>query len=326
MAIRVLILIFGLGASIPFLSGQGFGDASTLRRLGAAELTSVRGQVSADGDIVFSELVAELCDAGDMNRIVDRTTISGSGEFFLAGVPERVYTVRITSRSGVVLAEQLLSSSSTIVRIEIHSAHKENALAGSVISLAELKHKVPGGALKEAKEANKALKKRDMQALILHLEKALAIDPGFIAARRNLANTFLATKQFDRAIDAYRELLVLDSHSIVAYMGISTAYMSTYHVKEAEEPARKALEIDSSSELSHYLLGCSLAAQDKDRSEALMHLRKASKSFRAAQLIAARILALEGRKDEAKIQLQSYLDSGDDYGRTEAERLLNSLE
>jgi len=195
-----------------------------------------------------------------------------------------------------------------------------------VISLAELKHKVPRNALNEAKKADQALERQDTQSLIEHLEKTVALDPEFIAARRNLAHAFFSTRQFDRAIDAYKELLLLDPHAEVGYLGLSASYMSLRRAKEAEMPARQALHLDPGDELAHYLLGCSLAAQDKDGAEALSHLARSCRSFPASQLIAARLLARAGRKDEAKIRVHAYLESGDNYARSEAEQLLKILE
>jgi hypothetical protein len=328
MTTRVFIgLLFAAGCVFT-ISAQIIGEGRSLHAVHVGNdlnSISIQGQVSsAASDVLFSELTAELCDTGDMNRVVDRSSVNGTGEFSFVAVPQGIYSVRIAARTGAILGESIAGASG-MVRIEIHSASKPNPLAGSVISLAELKHKVPRNALKEAEQANKALKKRDMKSLILHLQKAIALDPGFVAARRNLANAFLTTHQYVYAADAYRELLALDAHSVVGYMGLSTAYMSIQKVREAEEPARKAVELDNGSELAHYLLGCSLAAQGKDFREALSHLGKAFKTFPAAHLIAARILALEGRKDEAKARIQEYLDTGDTYARTQAEQLLNTL-
>jgi len=329
MAIRVLISLFILASIFTMMvSGQIGGDARSLRStpaFGAATI-EIRGQVvSSDNDLHFGDLIAELCDTGDMNRIADRTSVSGSGEFVFAFVREGMYKVRIALRNGVIVGEQIVNSPG-VVRLEIRNPHQSNTLAGSAISLAELKHKVPGKALKEAKEANKALRKRDIPDLIEHLEKAVALDPEFIAARRNLANAFFSTKQYDRAIDAYRELVILDAHSEIGYLGLSAAYMSAYRVEEAEPIARKAVELDPSNELAHYLLGCSLVAQHKNNAEALSHLNKSFRSFPASQLIAARILAQDGHKEEAKSRVQAYLESGDGYARSEAEELLKTLE
>ena len=89
--------------------------------------------------------------------------------------------------------------------------------------------------------------------------------------------------------------------------------------------ARRTLAIDASSDLGHFLLGWSLMAQEKADEEALQHLARVSKRYPKANIACAGILERLGRKDQAKISLQSYLDSGETDARAQAEQWLAAL-
>lgn len=328
MAIRVYLCLLFVAGATATLSGQTAGQADS-GRVSVSDSTrryNFRGRVTAASGIAMKELRVELCDQDHDNRIVDRTPVSDRGEFSFSGVPDGAYAVRVTGESGAVLGEQFVGSAAHVRRLEIRVEPRDGDNPyGGAISVAELKHKVPGKALKEAKLANKALARRDVPALILHLQKAIALDPQFIAARRNLSLAYLTTMQYQRAIDSFQELLVLDSRCEIGYVGLSAIYVAMNRPSDAEVMARRALEIDASDKLSHYLLGCSLAAQDKNRDEALLHLSKAYKAYPQAQVVAASILARQGRKDEAKVRLQDYLESGDNHARSEAQEMLTNL-
>ena len=73
------------------------------------------------------------------------------------------------------------------------------------------------------------------------------------------------------------------------------------------------------------MLGCSLTALGKADSEALKHLARIVKRFPRAHIVAAGILTRQGHKDEAKKQLQAYLDTGDTGARTLAEGALQEI-
>jgi tetratricopeptide (TPR) repeat protein len=195
----------------------------------------------------------------------------------------------------------------------------------ALVSIADLAHKITGKALQEARAADRALHKKDLPGLVSHLENVVEIDPGYVAARRNLSLAYLKTSQFDKALQSFEKLALLDPHSPLPYSGLSVTYFDLNRLAESEAAARRALDIDSSSELGHFLLGNALAAENKDPQQALRHLTRANRFYPGAHVTAAGILARQGHREEAKIELQAYLDSGDETSRTEAEELLNQL-
>ena len=276
---------------------------------------------------VLSDYSVELYSLAAGQPAVSNTKVTGEGEFFFKGLSAASpYVVRVKQASGDVIGEQMVAPSEGLSRVQVRLPGKKRPEGISdVISITELSHKVPAAALKEGREADKALKKGDYRALIFHLEKVIAIDPRYIRARRNLSLAYLKTAQFDQAINAFQKLAEVDPQSALPYAGISAAYYSMHRFPDCEMAARRSLEVDGSYELGHFMLGTVLAAENKDHQMALDHLAHAFKGFPEGYVTAAGILARQGQWDEAKQKIQAYFDSGETTSRTEAEQLLKLL-
>lgn len=285
----------------------------------------IQGQVVGSDDAVLDDFSVELCEPGGAQRIINHTSVSADGQFFFDGVPPSEYFVRVTSPSGGVIGEQVVSTGESRVQVRLADKNSARRQESALISMAELSHKVSGKVLKEAGEADKDLKKGDFNKMIVHLQNVVAMDPEFIAARRNLSLAYLKTRQLEKAIASFQELAALDPRAPLPYAGLSATYYDMNRMADSEAAARRALQIDSSYELGHFLLGTTLAAQNREHQQALRHLAQAIRRFPSAYVTAAGILARQGRRDEAKMQLKAYFDSGDAASRSEAEILLQQL-
>jgi predicted Zn-dependent protease len=285
---------------------------------------NLRGQIANPSQVVFIGISVELCER--TGRVISRKQVAADGEFDFESPPSGFYILRVVDSSGNFITEQFVdpNNGSGEILVKMPERKGDGPASGSV-SLAELRHKVPPKALREADKADKSVHKNDLPAVISHLEKALEIDPEFFAARRNLAKALLSTGQNEKAIPVLQSLLQAEPRSVLAYDGLGTVYLTSRRFADAEAAARKALEIDGSNELGHWLLGCSLTALGKADSEALKHLARIGKRFPRAYIVAAGILARQGHKDEAKKQLQAYLDTGDPGARTQAEDALHEI-
>ena len=324
MGLRVSLAIFLLVVGGPAVFGQ-FSDQgpSWSPSIGRQDL---RGQIASETGVVFSDLYAEIYEIGGAGTLIDRSSVAGNGEFTLTGVPAGPCNLRITDGSGAVLSEQLIDVGASFGRVQVrlNNAKVQRPISGFV-SLAELQHKVPPKAMAEARKYDKAIVKKDLPQAIVHLEKALEIDPEYLFARRNLALCYLRTGEEEKAIAEFQKILKTDPRSVATYAGMSSAYVGLHRFADAEDAARRTLDIDASSELGHYFLGVSLMAQEKGADEAIANLTRAVKRFPRAHLALAGLLLRKGHKTEARTELEQYLQSGDSGARAQAQKLLAEI-
>jgi tetratricopeptide (TPR) repeat protein len=191
--------------------------------------------------------------------------------------------------------------------MEMRQRTSSNRVESGTVSLAQLSHKVPSKAQKEAALAEKAWKKGNQPVCIEHLRKAIALDPEFLEARNNLGLVYVRANQPESVLDTYAGVLKIDPHSAWAYSMIGGAHAALGHFVDAEFAARRALAIDSSDDRSRYVLGFSLAQQHKNDAEALKNLQQSWGAFPSARMVAAQILSRTGHIAEARSQLETYL-------------------
>lgn len=319
--IRVCFCLFFVFSCSRFAPAQMFPDRDRLSRNPLPSFgASLHGEIVHQPGTTVGNLFIEVYDISGSGGLVGRTVVSSTGDFSFEGIPTGVVEVRVKDISGNVITTQTVNTYAEFssVQIRLPEAKRERPISG-LVSLAELRHKVPAKALKEAAEADKALRKHNMDALVAHLQKALTIDPKFIAARRNLGLAYLQAQHNQEAVDQFQLLLKDDPRSTLAYCAMSSAYFDLHRYTDAEAAARRALDIDGANDLGHLFLGLSLTAQAKDDAEALNHLRTIADRYPKAHIAEAEILARQGHRNQAKLHLQAYLDSGEKDARVAAQ-------
>lgn len=269
------------------------------------EGATLRGVLSHERGANISNLVVEISSL-DSSRI-QRRLGSSSGDFEFTDIPKGEYHVRVLNFSGNLIADELASVHHGVETIQIVLPNTTIRAQASTVSLAQLMHKVPPRAEKEALSAQASWKKGDMTACIDHLQRALEIDPEYLEARHNLALVYVRLDQPENVISAYQEVLKIDRHASEAYSIISSAQARLERWGEAEATARRALSLHPADGRARFILGLSLAAQEKNDAEALKCLSDSYPAYPGARMIAARLLARQGDIAEARTQLETYL-------------------
>src|SRR5271155_2882369 len=103
---------------------------------------------------------------------------------------------------------------------------------------------------------------------------------------------------------AFQEVLKIDRRAPDAYGYMGAGYAAMGNFEEAETAARRALQVNSADMRSQFILGMSLARQEKDDTEALRLLRNSAGSFPDAHLVSANVLVRIGSVQEAKDELE----------------------
>jgi tetratricopeptide (TPR) repeat protein len=89
---------------------------------------------------------------------------------------------------------------------------------------------------------NLHLRRGELGQAISAYEKALALQPSFLAAQNNLAMAYAANRMYDRALPAFKKLVDLDPHNSGTYYNIAVLYALQGNVSESVAWLETAIE------------------------------------------------------------------------------------
>jgi len=75
-------------------------------------------------------------------------------------------------------------------------------------------------------------------------EKAVQIDPDFLDAKKNLAEIYIATKEYDKGIGTYQEILKQHGDDIESLLNVARLYFEIDDVDSTRFILEKVLKID----------------------------------------------------------------------------------
>jgi len=225
----------------------------------------------------------------------------------------------VIHREYVVLNEMMNHIS---VRLPEQKAERP---ASGTVSAQKLQHKVPSKARKEFEKGIEAAHKKDSGAAIEHLTKATEIDPGFMEAYNNLGVQYLRAYEYDSAMTQFQRATELDPGDPAPQVNLAASLVILERPAEAETAARKAIRLDASSASARYFLGLALLHQQKNTSEALDNLQRASGTLPRARLAIAEVVEKRGDVERARNELQAYLNSGKPEDREAVQTWLAKL-
>jgi tetratricopeptide (TPR) repeat protein len=187
-------------------------------------------------------------------------------------------------------------------------------------------HVAPADAQKEYDRAKVALAKTHLDEAVLHLERAIEIDPDYVEARNDLGATFARQGKTDSAIAQFEKAAALDSRYSPAFYNLGLMYLGQERIEDAVRAARTAIDIDPSHLQARLVLGMALVFGDQFTDEAVENLRRCADEYPQARLFLARALAGRGEKAPARAEIQSFLASGEPTGRGLAQSWLQALQ
>ena len=273
--------------------------------------SSIAGEVRCGREVAAGSLTVELVEMG---RTTARSAVSCGGDFEFDSLSPGTYSVRLLDAPGHLLMERFVLVRQVTEHMELKVPESglvpHGSKAGSTVSLNQLQHKVPPKAMKEYRDGLRALDKRNYTGGQNHLENAVEIDSDFLEAHLELGKCHLQTQEHEKALAAFERVLKIDPHSGIGHTGAGFALLKLHRFAEAEQSSRRAVEIDRSNGGSNYLVGLSLAAQEKNDDEAIQYLQRAAQQIPEARLTIVRIWARQGQLTQARTELEDYLRSG----------------
>jgi tetratricopeptide (TPR) repeat protein len=176
---------------------------------------------------------------------------------------------------------------------------------GDTVSTRELL--IPPKATKELQRSRTALHAGDIRSSAQHLEKALQIYPHYLEAHNTLGSRYIELHEYEKAAAEFQKAIDLDSRITQPFNNLSVALFLLERYPDAEAAARRALDLDPHNSTAQYMLGCVLATEKRNPSEAIELLHRTEVEFPDARLLLAQILVRQGVLNEAKNELHSYL-------------------
>jgi tetratricopeptide (TPR) repeat protein len=206
--------------------------------------------------------------------------------------------------------ERLYLEFADSIEIEVAKQPRPRHAGLNTVTLEELEHIVPRRAQAEMEKADSALFKGRMDEAISHYNRAISVDPEFVAARNNLAVAYFKLARVELAIRQLESAIKTDPRRAALFTNLALGYALIRQYDAAERAARLAVDLDRADALPSFLLGLVLTSQLKSNGEALRYLEQAAGTYAEAHLFAARLLLIEGQPKPAKMELQTYLSCG----------------
>jgi len=167
---------------------------------------------------------------------------------------------------------------------------------------------IPSKALKELQRSQTALSSGDVRASAVHLEKALHIYPGYLEAHNALGARYFDLQKYEKAAVEFQKAINIDPRMSRPYNNLSVSLFLLQRYPDAEAAARRALDLDANNSTARYMVGCILATEKRNPSEAMEMLRQTEDEFPDARLLLAQVLLRQGAVNEAKNELRNYLN------------------
>ncbi len=193
------------------------------------------------------------------------------------------------------------------------------------VTLNQLRQSPPKRARKEFARSQKSMSRGDFEEAVGHLEKALAIYPSYVDAHHQLGLAHLKQQEYSAASESFYRALEIDPLRADSLYCLGLALVAVERFDEAEAAAREAVRLRPGMPWAHYVLGLVLLKSSADKTEAVTQLRQAAPSIPVARIGLAHVLAYQGKREEAAVELKEYLDSGAKDNRQWAEAWIRKL-
>ena len=167
--------------------------------------------------------------------------------------------------------------------------------------------RIPPRAMKELQRSQSAFLSGDVRSSARHLERALQIYPHYLEAHNSLGSRYIELREYEKAAAEFQKAIDLDPRVMQPFNNLSVALFLLQHYPDAEIAARRALDLDPHNSAAQYMLGCILATEKRNPSEAMELLRENEVEFPDARLLLTQILIRQGAVNEAKNELREYL-------------------
>lgn len=199
----------------------------------------------------------------------------------------------------------------------------------NMVDIHNYEKRFPKAATKEFKKGLSADGSGRKDDAILHYQKAIVMAPDFYYAHNNLGSDYLSKSDFAAARKEFERVIELNQSDAAGYFNLSNVCMLSGQLSDAGKYLDEGIRRQPDSALGTFLRG-SLDIRLGMLPEAEGNLRRAitlSPSMTEARLQLVNLFLKEGRKQDAKSQLQDFLGTFPDSPMAgQAKQILLRLE
>jgi tetratricopeptide (TPR) repeat protein len=199
------------------------------------------------------------------------------------------------------------------VQVRIDEA-KSLADRREIVSARELS--IPQSAWKEYGKAEQRLSKHDVEAAIVHFQRATEIAPQFSAAWNSLGTMAYHAQQFAQAEQYFRKALAANPDEYAPLVNLGGVLLNLRRYEEAWSFDRLAVSKQPHDALAHSQLGMAdfaLARLDVAEAELREAIRLDRRHFSNPQLVLAEIYVKQRKPGAAADTLEQFLEMHPDF-------------
>jgi tetratricopeptide (TPR) repeat protein len=288
---------------------------------------TVRGEVSTMRPLIGGYMV-ELTRSSGMKESVP---LSADGSFEFRAAQDGMQELRVIDPSGAVIHREpvVINGPHQLLAIRLPESPNTNTPRSGMntVSAQQLQHKVPPMAKKAFDRGQQAAAAAKYQDAILAFREAVTIDPEYADCFNELGVAEAATGDLEHAAEEFQKAIDVAPEHPMALPNLSIVLAKLRRFHEAAQVARRALKIVPDSARVRYILAASILVEHGDPEEALQNLERASSEIPKAHLVAADVLIVLHRNDDAIRHLEEFLRNAppDDQDREAAEERLAAL-
>ncbi len=274
-----------------------------------SETVAVRGEISSPTPLVgYWTVELTTYDA----EFVDKAALNGDNSFEFQALLPGPYMLRVISPNGEVVHEDGITIGNHVpITVHLPERRVETRSRDALVSLQQLRHKIPAAAVKAFLDGKKEASKGHLEAARTHYQRAATIDPEFAAVYNELGVVERGMNHLPEAAAQFQKALNLSPEDSLALPNLSVVLAQMQHYREALEVGRRALKVVSPQAATsvHYILALSLVAEKGDVGEMLLHFERAAPDYPKAHLAAADLLLKGGRPQDAIRHLEEYVQA-----------------
>jgi tetratricopeptide (TPR) repeat protein len=155
----------------------------------------------------------------------------------------------------------------------------EEQSIGQMVSVRQLRHKVPKEAATEFQRAIKLSRAGKHEKAAAELEAAVRRDPELSSAEDRLGVEYVYLGRWEEAEMAFRRTVDLEPAWWMGYYNLALILYRRGDLSDAEKSLRRALALPSENPQIHLALGAMLMTREETRTEGITELRFAARTM-----------------------------------------------